>query len=106
MSPTPPVSLVLVADLTASEGKEVIEAVTHERDPRPAYEPRTGETVRDTATGRVGRVMGNVGPRYQLRPLNGGREWEAEPMNIELACQSDAMSGAVAEANTSARWGL
>lgn len=21
--------------------------------------------------------MGNVGPRYQLRPLNGGREWEA-----------------------------
>ncbi len=36
-----------------------------------------GETALDVSTGLVGRVMGNVGPRYQLRPLNGAREWEA-----------------------------
>ncbi len=68
------------------------------------WEP--GETVKDTATGRVGRVMGHEGPRYQLRPLNGGREWDADPEALEPASQSDALSPAVAEANWRARWGL
>lgn len=27
--------------------------------------------------------MGRVGPRYQLRPINGGREWETTPGDIE-----------------------
>ncbi|MFE6080709.1 hypothetical protein [Streptomyces virginiae] len=62
-----------------------------------------GETALDVSTGRVGRVMGHVGPRYQLRPLNGGREWEADPASLEAAYQSDSLSAAVVTANTSQR---
>ncbi|MFD7259604.1 hypothetical protein [Streptomyces sp. NPDC059874] len=62
-----------------------------------------GETALDASTGRVGRVVGHVGPRYQLRPLNGGREWEADPESLEPAHQSDALSAAVVIANTSQR---
>ncbi|MFG2140289.1 hypothetical protein [Streptomyces sp. NPDC048650] len=68
------------------------------------WEP--GETAKDTRTGRVGRVMGHVGPRYQLRPLNGGKEWEADPDHLSPAAQSDALSAAVGEANARTRWGL
>ncbi|GHA82519.1 hypothetical protein [Streptomyces chryseus] len=62
-----------------------------------------GETALDVSTGRVGRVMGHVGPRYQLRPLNGGQEWEADPDSLKAAYQSDALSAAVVTANTSQR---
>ncbi|MGW2038601.1 hypothetical protein [Streptomyces virginiae] len=62
-----------------------------------------GESALDVSTGRVGRVMGHVGTRYQLRPLNGGREWEADPESLEAAYQSDALSAAVVTANTSQR---
>ncbi|MEU3917133.1 hypothetical protein [Streptomyces sp. NPDC029004] len=65
-----------------------------------------GSTVKDAVTGRVGRVMGHVGTRYQLRPLNGGKEWEADPKNLSPATQSDAMSADVAEANSLSRWRL
>lgn len=68
------------------------------------WEP--GEMAKDTATGRVGRVMGHEGPYYQLRPLNGGREWDADPEALEPACQSDALSADVAEANWRARRSL
>lgn len=44
-----------------------------------------GSVARDTVRDRVGRVMGREGPNYQLRPLNGGREWEVAPGEIELA---------------------
>ncbi|MGI5531505.1 hypothetical protein ACQEVX_30250 [Streptomyces syringium] len=33
----------------------------------------------DTQRGRVGEVMGNEGPRVQLRPPGGGREWDVDP---------------------------
>ncbi|GAA2222672.1 hypothetical protein GCM10010232_03880 [Streptomyces amakusaensis] len=69
--------------------------------------PEAGSVVRDTASRRVGRVMGLVGGRVQLRPLNGGCEWDAMPGDLSPAIQSDAMSAAVAEANAYAvsRWG-
>ncbi|MFI6287167.1 hypothetical protein ACIBCM_20875 [Streptomyces sp. NPDC051018] len=63
------------------------------------YEPVPGDVVRDAATRRVGRVMDRMGLRVQLRPLNGGREWDAMPQDLSPASQSDAMSAAVAEAN-------
>ncbi|MEK8173027.1 hypothetical protein NKH77_40540 [Streptomyces sp. M19] len=34
-------------------------------------------------TGRVGEVMGYIGTRVCLRPLGGGREWEAAPDRLE-----------------------
>jgi hypothetical protein len=73
--------------------------------PEPAYVPAVGETARDSSTGRVGRVMGHDGPRYQLRPLNGGVEWEAEPQHLVRVPLSDALRSAVAEANSRTRRG-
>ncbi|MFF6834837.1 hypothetical protein ACFY84_23650 [Streptomyces sp. NPDC012438] len=65
------------------------------------WEP--GDVARDTRTERVGRVMGHVGPRYQLRPLTGGREWEAHADDMVPARQSDAMSPQVRELNRRSR---
>jgi hypothetical protein len=72
----------------------------------PRERPRVwepGEVVQDTRTGRVGRVMGQEGPRYQLRPLNGGKEWEVDPSAMLPAQQSDALSSRVAEGNQRSR---
>ncbi|MFF0447011.1 hypothetical protein ACFYT4_11445 [Streptomyces sp. NPDC004609] len=69
------------------------------------YEPEPGDVVRDAATRKVGRVMDRVGARVQLRPLNGGREWDALPGDLRPAAQSDAMSEAVADANALSRRG-
>ncbi|MEO3974107.1 hypothetical protein [Streptomyces sp. CAU 1734] len=66
----------------------------------------TGAVVRDAAGNRIGRVMGDVGGRIQLRPLNGGREWDALPEDLSPAAQSDALSTAVAEVNSLSKWGL
>ncbi|WP_327325603.1 hypothetical protein OG735_26345 [Streptomyces sp. NBC_01210] len=65
--------------------------------------PVIGETVRDTQRNRVGVVMDHVGPRYQLRAVKGGKEWEAEEANLSPAMQSDALSEDVAKANSVSR---
>ncbi|MCM2389155.1 hypothetical protein [Streptomyces albipurpureus] len=66
-----------------------------------------GDVVRDIRKkGRVGRVMGRVGPHYQLRPLNGGVEWEAPAEDLAPAEQSDAMRADVIKANADSRTGL
>jgi len=61
--------------------------------------PAVGETVRDTARERVGVVMGHCGPYVQLRPLGGGREWDADPDAVRPVSQSELLSARVAEAN-------
>ncbi len=50
----------------------------------PPPEGLIGRVVIDTTCKRVGRVMGKEGPKYQLRPLRGGREWEASQRDIEV----------------------
>ncbi|MEU7323582.1 hypothetical protein ABZ682_23970 [Streptomyces griseoviridis] len=63
------------------------------------YEPKIGETVMDTGTTRIGKVMGAVGPYVQLRPVEGGREWDADPTKVRPVPVGDALSAAVATAN-------
>ncbi|WP_016910195.1 hypothetical protein [Streptomyces xiaopingdaonensis] len=41
--------------------------------------PRVGQVVHDVLRQRVGVVMGHAGPYVQVRPLAGGREWDATP---------------------------
>ncbi|MFF0445578.1 hypothetical protein ACFYT4_04000 [Streptomyces sp. NPDC004609] len=62
-----------------------------------------GDVVKDMGIGKVGRVMDRVGTNYQLRPLNGGREWEAPARDLRPAVQSDAISDAVRDANAQSR---
>lgn len=61
--------------------------------------PAVGEAVRDTARDRVGRVMGQQGPYVQVRPLGGGREWDADPGRLRTLTQDELLSALVAEAN-------
>ncbi len=65
--------------------------------------PGVGETVRDTARDRVGVVMDHHGRYVQLRPLGGGREWDADPARIEPVSQSELLSARVAEVNARSR---
>ncbi|MGY0070326.1 hypothetical protein ACWZEH_26800 [Streptomyces sp. QTS137] len=65
--------------------------------------PGAGAAVRDTARGRVGRVMGHVGPYVRLRPLAGGREWDADPAHLHRLTPSELLSALVGEANARSR---
>ncbi|GAA2246327.1 hypothetical protein GCM10010145_11670 [Streptomyces ruber] len=59
--------------------------------------------MRDTASGRVGVVMGHEGPYLQLRPLSGGREWDAAPERVRPIDAAELMHARVAEANARSR---
>jgi len=65
--------------------------------------PTVGEAVHDSAQDRVGRVMGHEGPYIQLRPLAGGREWDAEPDALRPLTPAELLSALVADANARSR---
>ncbi|MER7048866.1 hypothetical protein [Streptomyces jumonjinensis] len=69
----------------------------------PEKHPGIGETVRDAEHKRVGVVMGRVGPYVQLRPLGGGREWDADPERVVPLTPPEALSARVAEVNARSR---
>ncbi|MEW2115589.1 hypothetical protein AB0945_10410 [Streptomyces sp. NPDC005474] len=60
--------------------------------------PRIGRLVRD-GKGRVGRYMGKGGPYAILRPVGGGREWEADLESLEPLTDAEALSVEVRETN-------
>jgi hypothetical protein len=68
-----------------------------------AYKPDLGDTVEDTGTRRIGKVMGFEGSYVQVRPVGGGREWDARPENLRPVTDADALSSAVAVANARSR---
>ncbi|MFK0293140.1 hypothetical protein ACIQU6_22045 [Streptomyces sp. NPDC090442] len=63
------------------------------------YVPTKGEIVRDRLRERVGRVMDREGACFQLRPLDGGVEWDVDPADIEPVPVSAALRDSVAELN-------
>ncbi|WP_209445567.1 hypothetical protein [Streptomyces roseochromogenus] len=65
--------------------------------------PGIGTIVKDTDTGKIGRIMGFVGSYVQLRPLGGGREWDAKPEHLELVRPPGTLNAQVAEANARSR---
>ncbi|MFJ8752762.1 hypothetical protein ACIREO_26005 [Streptomyces sp. NPDC102441] len=50
--------------------------------------------------------MGHEGPYLQLRPLGGGREWDADPARLRPLGPTELLSARVAEANARSRTGL
>lgn len=70
-------------------------------------QPEAGDLVRDTATGRVGFYVGKVGGRFVIRPVRGGREWHAEPADVQLATPLRELRARAAEINARSRrgWG-
>ncbi|MEU5308935.1 hypothetical protein [Streptomyces sp. NPDC021562] len=72
----------------------------HTTTPLP---PAAGTVVVDERAGRTGVVMGHVGPYLQLRPLGGGREWDADPAKVHVASSAERLSASVAAANARSR---
>ncbi|MEU0369522.1 hypothetical protein ABZ070_04525 [Streptomyces sp. NPDC006283] len=65
--------------------------------------PPIGSYVVDTRTGRVGRLMGEAGPRLSLRPVGGGREWECAPDAVRPATIAEQISATTAYVNARSR---
>ncbi|WP_258382900.1 hypothetical protein, partial [Streptomyces sp. NTH33] len=68
--------------------------------------PSPGTAVRDTARDRVGVVMGHEGPHLRLRPLSGGREWDAVPDHVQPLTPAELLRVRVAETNARSRQDL
>ncbi|GAA2433182.1 MULTISPECIES: hypothetical protein [Streptomyces] len=62
-----------------------------------------GSYVVDVRNGRVGRVMGHVGPYLQLRPIGGGREWDCPPEGVRAATDAERISAATSYVNARSR---
>lgn len=68
-----------------------------------AYEPNRGDIVEDTGHNRVGQVMAFEDGCVQLRPVGGGREWDAKPGDLRPASPAEGLSAKVAVANARSR---
>jgi len=62
--------------------------------------PERGALVYDPATHKIGEYQGKGGPYAMLRPVGGGREWQADPEMIRLATPAERLSAGVKAANT------
>ncbi|MFJ6568040.1 hypothetical protein ACIQNU_11490 [Streptomyces sp. NPDC091292] len=61
--------------------------------------PERGAVVYDPGTHKVGEYRDRAGPYVMLRPVGGGREWEADPARIRPATPTERLSAAVKAAN-------
>ena len=59
-----------------------------------------GTVVYDPRTDKVGEYQGKAGPYAMLRPLSGGREWEADPASVRPASPEERLSASVRAANS------
>ncbi|MBW1601602.1 hypothetical protein JJV70_05660 [Streptomyces sp. JJ66] len=65
--------------------------------------PQTGTAARDTVSNRVGIVMAYEGALAFLRPLLGGREWDADPAHLVPLSRGELLRAHVAELNARSR---
>ncbi|MEV6129396.1 hypothetical protein AB0M05_21625 [Streptomyces violaceusniger] len=57
----------------------------------------------DERTGAIGLVMGSEGPYLQLRPPQGGKEWDVPPDALREPTAAETLRAKVRVAN--GRWG-
>ncbi|MEU5278143.1 hypothetical protein AB0G87_17210 [Streptomyces asoensis] len=62
-----------------------------------------GEVAKDSASGRIGVVMGEIGGRVQMRPVRGGREWDAMPGDVVALSAREELSARLAVRNHDGR---
>ncbi|MFW3463131.1 hypothetical protein ACN24K_22725 [Streptomyces microflavus] len=65
--------------------------------------PEVGVAVHESTSGRVGLVAGHRSPYVLLRPLGGGREWEADPAHLRPLSRAEFLSAQLAEVNARSR---
>ncbi|MGV9904929.1 hypothetical protein ACWDU8_20935 [Streptomyces sp. NPDC003388] len=68
--------------------------------------PGIGELAKDTASGRIGILMDEVGARVQIRPVSGGVEWDAMPDKVVAPTAREVLSARLAIKNGNSRDGL
>ncbi|SES41240.1 hypothetical protein SAMN04487983_105042 [Streptomyces sp. yr375] len=68
--------------------------------------PGVGEMAKDSGTGRIGVVMGEIGGRVQIRPVRGGKEWDALPDDVVSPSAREELSARLAVRNGNSRVGL
>ncbi|MFE2967216.1 hypothetical protein ACFXKC_26785 [Streptomyces sp. NPDC059340] len=68
--------------------------------------PCIGELAKDSARGRIGVVMGEIGGRVQIRPIRGGKEWDAMPDNVVALSAREELSARLTVKNGNSRVGL
>jgi len=59
-----------------------------------------GTLVYDARTNKVGEYRGKAGPYAMLRPVGGGREWEADPGAVRPATPEERLTASVKAANS------
>ncbi|MDX3377332.1 MULTISPECIES: hypothetical protein [Streptomyces] len=78
-------------------------------NPRPNTQeppelPAPGALLVDMSRGdRVGEFRGVAGPRWSLRPVGGGIEWEAEPRHVRPALLIEQLRARTARLNARSR---
>ncbi|MEV7322508.1 hypothetical protein [Streptomyces sp. NPDC093970] len=65
-----------------------------------------GTLLYDTATDQVGEYRDQSGPYAMLRPVGGGREWQADPAVLRPATDRERLSAGVRAANDRSAWGV
>jgi hypothetical protein len=63
----------------------------------------TGALLYDPATDQVGEYQDKSGPYALLRPVGGGREWQADPAALRPATDQERLSAGVRAANARTR---
>ncbi|MEV4878697.1 hypothetical protein [Streptomyces cyaneofuscatus] len=79
----------------------------HPNPPEPPgllFPPALGALVVDTGRAdRVGEFRGVAGTCWSLRPVGGGREWEAEPVHVRPALLMEQLRARTARLNARSR---
>ncbi|MET7696322.1 hypothetical protein [Streptomyces sp. NPDC005485] len=68
--------------------------------------PGIGELAKDSARGRIGVVMGEIGGRVQMRPLCGGIEWDVMPDQVAAPTSREELSARLTVKNGNSQVGL
>ncbi|MET7618803.1 hypothetical protein [Streptomyces sp. NPDC005408] len=68
--------------------------------------PGIGELAKDSVRDRIGVVMGEIGGRVQMRPIRGGREWDAMPDQVVTLSAREELSARLAVRNSNSQVGL
>lgn len=67
---------------------------------KPPQVPAPGTLLVDTSRrDQVGEFRGTAGPYWSLRPVCGGTEWEAEPMNVRVPSPMERLQAETARCN-------
>lgn len=61
--------------------------------------PERGDFLYDPVARKVGEYRGQAGPYAMLRPMGGGREWQADPGRVRPATRDERITAGVRAVN-------